>query len=89
MSANDTPPAAAMNAAVGVKYPVDSVVVSDNHQRLLLTNTPSPLHESTVVERTNQRRVILPAPNELAPVVESINSKGVIILVADTTSPYE
>ena len=89
MSSPDTPPAAAINAAVDVNYPADSVIVSANQERLLLPITPSPVYESTSVGRTNQRRVILPAPNENDSIVESINPEGVTLPALDNASPYE
>ena len=89
MNASDTPPAAAINAVVAINYPADSVIVCDNQERVLLTNTLSPLHESTGTERTNQRRVIHSAPNEVESIVESINSEGVILPALDNASPFE
>ena len=88
MNASDTPPAAVINAAVGVNYPADSVIVSDNQEQVLLTNTLSPLHESGT-ERANQNRVIPSAPNELEHIVESINPEGVIMPALDNASPYK
>ena len=84
MNASDTSPAAVINAAAGDNYPADSVIVSDNQQRVLIGTTLSHLHKS---KRTNQRRVIPSAPSALEHIVENINPEGVILPAFNNASP--